>query len=118
MSQSLLEEMISDRHHHNTSLEEPSMSEIDAAWLTETLKDAEEALAYAIQLIEENPRKAAGVLEHEIPAVYAKLNYAVNTASVGAAGLETMTDDELVAWPAGLPFAAPAKEEAQGIDNV
>ena len=65
---------------------------INAEWLTETLKDAEEALAYAIQLLEENPRKATGVLEHEIPAVYAKLNYAVNT------------DDDLVAWPAGMPF--------------
>ena len=77
---------------------------IQADWLTETLKDAEAALAYAIQLLEENPRKAAGVLEHEIPAVYAKLNYAVNTASAGPAALETMEDDDLVAWPAGLPF--------------
>lgn len=80
---------------------------INAEWLTETLKDAEEALAYAIQLLEENPRKAAGVLEHEIPAVYAKLNYAVNTAAAGPAALETMEDDDLVAWPAGMPFKAP-----------
>lgn len=77
---------------------------INAEWLTETLKDAEEALAYAIQLLEENPRKATGVLEHEIPAVYAKLNYAVNTASEGPAALETMDDDDLVAWPAGMAF--------------
>lgn len=77
---------------------------INAEWLTETLKDAEEALAYAIQLLEENPRKAMGVLEHEIPAVYAKLNYAVNTASEGPAALETMDDDDLVAWPDGMPF--------------
>ncbi len=77
---------------------------INAEWLTETLKDAEEALAYAIQLLEENPRKATGVLEHEIPAVYAKLNYAVNTSSEGPAALETMDDDDLVAWPAGMPF--------------
>ena len=80
---------------------------INAEWLTETLKDAEEALAYAIQLLEENPRKAMGVLEHEIPAVYAKLNYAVNTASEGPAALETMDDDDLVAWPAGMPFKTP-----------
>ncbi len=80
---------------------------INAEWLTETLKDAEEALAYAIQLLEENPRKAAGILEHEIPAVYAKLNYAVNTAAAGPAALETMEDDDLVAWPAGMPFKAP-----------
>ena len=84
---------------------------INAEWLTETLKDAEEALAYAIQLLEENPRKAMGVLEHEIPAVYAKLNYAVNTASEGPAALETMDDDDLVAWPAGMPFKAPQTAE-------
>ena len=83
---------------------------INAEWLTETLKDAEEALAYAIQLLEENPRKAAGILEHEIPAVYAKLNYAVNTAAAGPAALETMEDDDLVAWPAGMPFKAPEQE--------
>ena len=84
---------------------------INAEWLTETLKDAEAALAYAIQLLEENPRKAMGVLEHEIPAVYAKLNYAVNTASEGPAALETMDDDDLVAWPAGMPFKAPQTGE-------
>lgn len=84
---------------------------INAEWLTETLKDAEEALAYAIQLLEENPRKAMGVLEHEIPAVYAKLNYAVNTASEGPAALETMDDDDLVAWPAGMPFKASQTAE-------
>lgn len=84
---------------------------INAEWLTETLKDAEEALAYAIQLLEDNPRKAAGILEHEIPAVYAKLNYAMNTAAAGPAALETMEDDDLVAWPAGMPFKAPAPEE-------
>ena len=88
------------------------MSEtINAEWLTETLKDAEEALAYAIQLLEDNPRKALGVLEHEIPAVYAKLNYAVNTAAEGPAALETMEDDDLVAWPAGMPFKAPQTAE-------
>ena len=46
---------------------------INAEWLTETLKDAEEALAYAIQLLEENPRKATEELEPEIPAVNAKM---------------------------------------------
>lgn len=84
---------------------------INAEWLTETLKDAEEALAYAIQLLEENPRKAMGVLEHEIPAVYAKLNYAVNTASEGPAALETMDDDDLVAWPGEMPFKTPQTGE-------
>ena len=47
---------------------------IDAEWLLLTLNDAAEELAHAINLIEEDPRKAEGVMEHEITALYAKLN--------------------------------------------
>ena len=44
---------------------------IDAEWLLLTLNDAAEELAHAINLIEEDPRKAEGVMEHEITALYA-----------------------------------------------
>ena len=45
------------------------------------------------------------ILTEEIAAAYAKLNYAVNTARCGAEGLDTMEDDELVAYPVKeLPF--------------
>ena len=63
-----------------------------------------EELAHAINLIEEDPRKAEGVMEHEITALYAKLNYAVNSARVGPQAAEIMDHDDLVAWPASMPF--------------
>ncbi len=83
---------------------------IDAQWLLDALSDAAETLENAIARIESDPRRAAGVLEHEIPELYAKLNFAVNTASLGPSAIDTVDHDELVAWPAGLPFK-PAKTE-------
>lgn len=77
---------------------------IDAQWLAVTLSDAAETLNKAISLIEEDPRRARGVLENEIPALYAKLNYAVNTATVGPDAINTMEHDLLTAWPHGLNF--------------
>lgn len=77
---------------------------IDAEWLLLTLNDAAEELAHAINLIEEDPRKAEGVMEHEITALYAKLNYAVNSSRVGPQAAEIMDHDDLVAWPASMPF--------------
>ena len=77
---------------------------IDAEWLLLTLNDAAEELAHAINLIEEDPRKAEGVMEHEITALYAKLNYAVNSARVGPQAAEIMDHDDLVALPASMPF--------------
>ena len=71
---------------------------IDTEWLLLTLNDAAEELAHAINLIEEDPRKA------EITALYAKLNYAVNSARVGPQAAENMDHDDLVAWPASMPF--------------
>ena len=68
---------------------------IDAEWLLLTLNDAAEELAHAINLIEEDPRKAEGVMEHEITALYAKLNYAVNSARVGPQAAEIM----MIWWP-------------------
>ena len=51
--------------------------------------------------------------------MYAKLNYAVNTAYLGSEALNVLTEEELVAWPAEMPFAtleeldAAAEEEEQ-----
>ena len=78
---------------------------IDSQWLLDTLTDAAETLAAAIARIESDPRRAAGVLEHEIPELYAKLNFAVNTASIGPGAI-----DALIAWPAGLPFQSAAED--------
>ncbi len=79
---------------------------IDAQWLKDTLLDAQDALSEALNLLEKDPRHAKGVLEHEIPALYAKLNYAVNTAYTGAPDLDTVKHDALIAWPKGEAFKA------------
>lgn len=79
---------------------------IQAEWFAATLEDALESLERAVELIRNDPRKAQGVLEHEVVETYAKLNYAVNTAYEGPAALESVeNDDELTAWPACMPFA-------------
>ena len=83
---------------------------INSQWLLDTLTDAAETLAAAIARIESDPRRAAGVLEHEIPELYAKLNFAVNTASIGPGAIDTMNHDALIAWPAGLPFQSAAED--------
>lgn len=78
---------------------------IQAEWFAATLEDALESLEEAVRLVREDPRKAQGVLEHEVMTAYAKLNYAVNTAYEGPAALETVeNDDELTAWPTCMPF--------------
>ena len=83
---------------------------IHTDWLVATLQDASEALAAAIDLLERHPEEAEEVLSEELVAAYAKLNYAVNTARLGAGALDVMDDDELVAFPAGMPFLAPKEE--------
>ena len=40
-----------------------------------------------------------------------KLNYAVNTAELGPNALNELTEDELIAWPLGMPFLAWSEEE-------
>ena len=84
---------------------------IQAEWFAATLEDALESLEEAVRLIRENPRKAQGVLEHEVMTTYAKLNYAVNTAYEGPAALETVEDDEeLTAWPTCMSFIGPLQK--------
>lgn len=81
-----------------------SEEKIDGVWLCDALKDAEEELSKAIALLEEDPRHALGIMEHEIPALYAKLNFAVNTAATGPQAIDTTDHDALVAWPKNMPF--------------
>lgn len=79
---------------------------LDAQWMRDTLTDALETLQKAVTLLEEDPRHARGVLEHEMVELYAKLNYAVNTAEIGPDAINTVDHDRLVAWPESLPFSA------------
>ena len=47
---------------------------------------------------------AEDVLHNKLLHVYAKLNYAVNTAYLGDSALEVMDEDALIAWPDDMPF--------------
>lgn len=88
----------------NTIMAENKEQTVQSDWLLDTLMDAEQSLATAIALIKENPRKARGVLEHEVAETYAKLNYAVNTAYIGPNAINEMDHDALIAWPEAMPF--------------
>ncbi len=82
------------------------MTEHTAQWLSATLNDAAESLADALGKLDAHmdDETARDILKHDIVEVYAKLNYAVNTAPLGSKALEALTEDELVAWPAKMPF--------------
>lgn len=102
------------------------MSEVSAPWLHATLADAAESLAAALEKLEAHTddETASELLRRDLVEVYAKLNYAVNTAYLGSEALNVLTEDELVAWPAEMPFAtleeldAAAEEEEQKALNA
>ena len=78
---------------------------IDKEWLHATLNDACEALQDAMNKVAEGDHEdAKEVLEPDLVHVYAKLNYAVNSARLGPAALSALSEDELIAWPARMPF--------------
>lgn len=99
------------------------MSEVSAPWLHATLADAAESLAAALEKLEAHT-DASELLRRDLVEVYAKLNYAVNTAYLGSEALNVLTEDELVAWPAEMPFAtleeldAAEEEEEQKALNA
>ena len=69
--------------------------DIELEWLQATLNDASEALQDALQKVENGDQEdALEVLNHDLVHVYAKLNYAVNTARLGPAALDAMSEDE------------------------
>ena len=83
-------------------------------------------LAAALEKLEAHTDEetASELLRRDLVEVYAKLNYAVNTAYLGSEALNVLTEDELVAWPAEMPFAtleeldAAAEEEEQKALNA
>ena len=89
------------------------MARIDIEWLQATLQDASDALTDTIAALNESPdeESAAELLRRDLVEVYAKLNYAVNTAELGPNALNELTEDELIAWPLGMPFLAWSEEE-------
>ena len=86
------------------------MSDISAQWVQATLSDAADALSEALAKLEEHldEETAEDILKHDLVNVYAKLNYAVNSARLGPAALSALSEDELIAWPALRPAALTA----------
>ena len=78
--------------------------EYDPEWTLATLNDAKEALEDLIAQVEDSPEEVKEILEENIANVYAKLNYAFNSAKDGPDALLSMPDDELVAFPSVLPL--------------
>ena len=70
--------------------------EYDPEWTLATLNDAKEALEDLIAQVEDSPEEVKEILEENIANVYAKLNYAFNSAKDGPDALLSMPDDELV----------------------
>lgn len=97
------------------------MSEVSADWLLATLIDAQDALAEAVTKLEDHPdaETADEILRRDLVAAYAKLNYAVNTARLGPEALNVMSEDALIAWPAGMPFLTTEElEAAEALDET
>ena len=91
-----------------------SHDQIDKDWFSALLTDAYEALGEAVEMLDNGDLEdAEDVLKNKLLHVYAKLNYAVNTAYLGAEALETMEEDALIAWPEEMPF----NYEAEGVDH-
>lgn len=69
------------------------MSEVSAPWLHATLADAAESLAAALEKLEAHTDEetASELLRRDLVEVYAKLNYAVNTAYLGSEALNVLT---------------------------
>ncbi len=77
----------------------------DPEWLQATLNDASEALLEVLAKLEANPDETSEeILKNDLVHVYAKLNYAVNSARLGPAALTALSEDEVIAWPAKMPF--------------
>ncbi|MDO5531389.1 hypothetical protein [Sutterella sp.] len=92
------------------------MSDISAQWLQATLGDAAEQLSEVLAKLEDHPdsETAEDILSHDLVHVYAKLNYAVNSARLGPEALNALSEDELIAWPARMPFLTLEEIEHEG----
>ena len=72
---------------------------VDREWLSVALTDALECLTEAIERLD-----AEEVLLEDVANVYAKLNFAVNTAETGPEAIDTTDHDQLISWPECMPF--------------
>ncbi len=77
---------------------------VDRLWLTATLTDTLESLKECIDRLEDERLDAEEILMEDLANVYAKLNYAVNTAEIGPEAIDEMDHDALISWPVVMPF--------------
>lgn len=77
---------------------------VDRQWLIDALSDALETLSETIKRMEDERLDPEEVMLDDLANVYAKLNFAVNTAKTGPAAIDTTDHDELIQWPECMPF--------------
>lgn len=77
---------------------------VDRQWLIDALSDALEALSETVERLEDERLDPEEILLDDLANVYAKLNFAVNTAETGPAAIDTTDHDELIQWPERMPF--------------
>ena len=62
---------------------------VDRQWLIDALSDALETLSETIERLEDERLDPEEVMLDDLANVYAKLNFAVNTAETGPAAIDT-----------------------------
>ena len=77
---------------------------VDRQWLIDALTDALESLSQTVERFEDERLDAEEIMLEDLANVYAKLNFAVNTAETGPAAIDTTDHDELIQWPECMPF--------------
>ena len=77
---------------------------VDRQWLIDALSDALESLSETIERLEDERHDAEDVMLDDLANVYAKLNFAVNTAETGPSAIATTDHDALIQWPECMPF--------------
>lgn len=77
---------------------------VDRQWLIDALSDALEALSETVERLEDERLDPEEILLDDLANVYAKLNFAVNTAETGPAAIDTTDHNELIQWPECMLF--------------
>lgn len=77
---------------------------IEREWLIATLSDTLECLQDCIDRLEDERHTPEDVLLEDVANVYAKLNYAVNSAELGPEAINEMDHNALISWPESMPF--------------
>lgn len=84
------------------------MSKLDPKpeWLLATLQDVQDSLNEVVEKLEKHTdvEAAQEILKYDLVHVYAKLNYAVNSACLADEALNVLSEDEVIGWPPRMPF--------------